>query len=129
MLNIGLDIPAPERVISDEMGVGIIIPVAQSAGGRILRIDWDDVRDPESRRTRCASTRFSMPADGGNLSERRFTNSFAARYRTAIASSSDTSTTSRLRRRPADGRDVRERLVVVAGEHVAGTGRKWFWFT
>lgn len=47
---IGLDIPAPDRVISDEVGVGIIIPVEQT-GRQIMLIDWDDVRDPETGET------------------------------------------------------------------------------
>lgn len=48
---IPLDLPAPERVTSDEVGVGVIIPVGgtEEAYGRpVVLIDWDDVRDPET---------------------------------------------------------------------------------
>lgn len=49
-LTIGLDIPRPERVVSDEVKSGIIIPVGQPNDERrtVLLIDWDDVRDPET---------------------------------------------------------------------------------
>lgn len=47
-VRVGLDVPAPERVISDELGVGIIIPVGGGDGVRLTLIDWDDVRDPET---------------------------------------------------------------------------------
>jgi hypothetical protein len=48
------DLHAPDRVISDELGLGIILPVDQGpdrpdVGNRtVLLIDWDDVRDPET---------------------------------------------------------------------------------
>jgi len=41
-----LEIPAPDRVISDEVGVGVIIPPEQDE--TITLLDWDDVRDPET---------------------------------------------------------------------------------
>jgi len=43
-----VDVPAPDRVISDELGVGIIIPVGGGDGRQITLLDWDDVRDPET---------------------------------------------------------------------------------
>jgi hypothetical protein len=49
-LKIGLDVPEPEHVLSDEVGSGIIIPVGQASqdGRTVTLIDWDDVRDPET---------------------------------------------------------------------------------
>jgi P4 family phage/plasmid primase-like protien len=47
-VRVGLDVPAPERVISDELGVGIIIPVGGGDGEPVTLVDWDDVRDPET---------------------------------------------------------------------------------
>jgi hypothetical protein len=48
-LKIGTDIEAPPRVLSDELGTGIIIPPEESRdGGPVTLIDWDDVRDPET---------------------------------------------------------------------------------
>jgi hypothetical protein len=49
-LRLGLDLSAPERVVSDTVGTGIIIPVDQDAddGRTVTLIDWDDVRDPET---------------------------------------------------------------------------------
>ena len=44
---IGVDLHAPERVISDTVGLGIIIPPNQD-GRTITLLDWDDVRDPET---------------------------------------------------------------------------------
>ncbi len=48
-----LDLTAPDRVISDVTGTGIILPRGQVADADdddrpILLIDWDDVRDPET---------------------------------------------------------------------------------
>ena len=46
------DVYAPDRVVSDDIGSGIILPVGQGddapeRGDRtVLLIDWDDVRDP-----------------------------------------------------------------------------------
>lgn len=47
-MHIGRDIHAPERVVSDGVGMGIIIPVGQGDGGErpITLLDWDDVRQP-----------------------------------------------------------------------------------
>ena len=51
-LSTTMDVYAPDRVLSDELGLGIILPVDQGAdrpGDRtVTLIDWDDVRDPES---------------------------------------------------------------------------------
>jgi Uncharacterized conserved protein len=48
-LQIELDITAPPRVLSDEIGTGIIIPTENDRDGEpITLIDWDDVRDPET---------------------------------------------------------------------------------
>ena len=46
----GLEIETADRVISDELDSGIILPRGQSetAGDTVLLIDWDDVRDPET---------------------------------------------------------------------------------
>lgn len=44
----GMDIDSHERVISDEVGIGIIIPVGGGEGRPITLLDWDDVRDPET---------------------------------------------------------------------------------
>ena len=45
-----IDVETPERVVSDELGTGIIIPRDQGRGEErtIVLIDWDDVRDPET---------------------------------------------------------------------------------
>jgi len=42
------DISAPDRVLSDELGVGIIIPVGGGDSRQITLLDWDDVRDPDT---------------------------------------------------------------------------------
>jgi len=42
------DLPAPDRVLSDELGLGIITPVGGGEGEPIILLDWDDVRDPET---------------------------------------------------------------------------------
>jgi len=47
-VEIGTDITASGRVISDELGVGIIIPVGGGEGEQITLIDWDDVRRPDT---------------------------------------------------------------------------------
>jgi len=44
---LGLDLHAPERVISDAVGLGIIIPPDQDAR-TVTLLDWDDVRDPQT---------------------------------------------------------------------------------
>jgi putative DNA primase/helicase len=46
----GLEIEAPDRVISDVLDTGIILPRGQSQteDDTVLLIDWDDVRDPET---------------------------------------------------------------------------------
>jgi hypothetical protein len=44
---IGMDVHAPDRVISDTVGVGIIIPPEQD-GRTITLLDWDDIRDPDT---------------------------------------------------------------------------------
>jgi len=46
-LRVGVEIESHERVLSDELGVGIIIPVEDS-DEPVTLLDWDDVRDPES---------------------------------------------------------------------------------
>lgn len=45
---VGLDVESEERVTSDELGIGIIIPVGGGEGRPITLLDWDDVRDPET---------------------------------------------------------------------------------
>ena len=45
---VGTDVPAPERVISDEIGIGIILPVGGGDGRQVTLLDWDDVRIPET---------------------------------------------------------------------------------
>ncbi len=49
-LKTGMDLNAPDRVVSDEVGTGIILPRGQGSGDEdtILLIDWDDVRDPDT---------------------------------------------------------------------------------
>jgi putative DNA primase/helicase len=47
-LETGTDIETAERVVSDELGIGIIIPVGGGEGEPITLLDWDDVRDPET---------------------------------------------------------------------------------
>jgi|GEM_PF-2881734 len=48
-MQLGKDLEAVERVLSDELGIGIIIPVGQDQYDRpITLLDWDDVRDPET---------------------------------------------------------------------------------
>lgn len=47
-LDVGTDIQASERVLSDELGIGVIIPVGGGDGEPITLLDWDDVRDPET---------------------------------------------------------------------------------
>jgi DNA-binding transcriptional ArsR family regulator len=51
-LSTTVDIHAPDRVVSDELGLGIILPVNQGSENsdrrKITLIDWDDVRDPET---------------------------------------------------------------------------------
>ena len=47
-LSVGTDIEASERVLSDELGIGVIIPVGGGEGEPITLLDWDDVRDPET---------------------------------------------------------------------------------
>lgn len=61
---VGADVPASDRVISDELGVGIIIPVGGGDGEQITLIDWDDVRDPETGETHplCA---YALEEAGG----------------------------------------------------------------
>ena len=44
---IGVDVHAPERVISDAVGLGVIIPPDQDER-TITLLDWDDVRDPDT---------------------------------------------------------------------------------
>ena len=45
---IGSEVPAHERVVSEEIGTGIIIPPAQEPDQTLTLIDWDNVRDPET---------------------------------------------------------------------------------
>lgn len=45
---VGDEVPAPDRVVSDEIGTGIIIPRDQSDHATVTLLDWDDVRDPET---------------------------------------------------------------------------------
>jgi putative DNA primase/helicase len=61
---VGSDVPASDRVISDELGVGIIIPVGGGDGRQVTLIDWDDVRDPETGETHplCA---YALEEAGG----------------------------------------------------------------
>jgi P4 family phage/plasmid primase-like protien len=47
-LSVNVDIESHERVLSDELGVGIIIPVGGGEGQQVTLLDWDDVRDPET---------------------------------------------------------------------------------
>ncbi|MDR9432030.1 MAG: phage/plasmid primase, P4 family, partial [Natronomonas sp.] len=46
---IGVDVEAPDRVISDEVGIGIIKEsVREYDGEPVTLLDWDDVRDPDT---------------------------------------------------------------------------------
>lgn len=46
---VGSEVESHERVISDEIGIGIIIPVGGGDEDRdVVLIDWDDVRRPET---------------------------------------------------------------------------------
>jgi len=46
---VGSEVESHERVISDEIGIGIIIPVGGGDEERdVVLIDWDDVRRPET---------------------------------------------------------------------------------
>lgn len=48
-LAVGTEVESHERVISDEIGIGIIIPVGGGDEDRdVVLIDWDDVRRPDS---------------------------------------------------------------------------------
>lgn len=47
-MELGKDLEDVERVISDGIGIGIIIPVGGGGGRPITLLDWDDVRDPET---------------------------------------------------------------------------------
>ena len=47
-LRCGVDIETADRVVSDELGVGIIIPVNGGDSQPVTLIDWDDVRDPDT---------------------------------------------------------------------------------
>ena len=47
-LALGTDIETHERVVSDEIGIGIIIPVGGGEQRQITLLDWDDVREPET---------------------------------------------------------------------------------
>ena len=48
-LKVGSEIESHERVISDEVGIGIIIPVnGGDMDETVVLIDWDDVRRPET---------------------------------------------------------------------------------
>jgi len=48
-MKVGLDVPAPDRVLSDEIGVGIIQePAAETDDLPVTLLDWDDVRRPET---------------------------------------------------------------------------------
>ena len=51
-LRVNHEIHAPDRVVSDELGLGIILPVNQGPDEpddrTVTLIDWDDVRDPET---------------------------------------------------------------------------------
>lgn len=43
------EVPCPDDVHSDELGLGLILPTDRPAPDeRIVLIDWDDVRDPET---------------------------------------------------------------------------------
>lgn len=52
-LRLGYDLPKNERVISETLRPGVILPVDREAENPdgITIIDWDDVRDPETRET------------------------------------------------------------------------------
>jgi len=51
-LDTTMDVFAPDRVVSDKLGLGIILPVNQGPDRpddrTVVLIDWDDVRDPET---------------------------------------------------------------------------------
>lgn len=62
-LRLGVDLPAVERVISDTVRVGIIIPPNQD-GRTITLLDWDDVRDPETEEVHPVAARALAECDG-----------------------------------------------------------------
>jgi len=47
-MQVGTEIESHERVISDELGIGIIIPVGGGDADPVVLLDWDDVRDPDT---------------------------------------------------------------------------------
>ena len=62
-LKIGVDLPAVERVISDTVRIGIIIPPDQD-GRTITLLDWDDVRDPDTEEIHPVAARALAECDG-----------------------------------------------------------------
>lgn len=62
-LRLGVDLPAPDRVISDAVRVGIIIPPNQD-GRTITLLDWDDVRDPDTGEIHPVAARALAVCDG-----------------------------------------------------------------
>ena len=62
---VGLDVQAPSRVLSDELGVGIIKRAARNTDGQpVTLLDWDDVRDPETGKVHPVCARALEESDG-----------------------------------------------------------------
>jgi len=63
-----MDLTAPERVVSDVVDIGIILPRGQgddTGGDRtVLLIDWDDVRDPDTEEIHPVVARALDGCDG-----------------------------------------------------------------
>jgi len=62
--SVGTDVPAPDRVVSDELGIGIIIPVGGGDAKPITLLDWDDVRDPETGEVHPVCAEALLQTDG-----------------------------------------------------------------
>jgi putative DNA primase/helicase len=67
-MRLGLDLDAPDRVVSDETDTGIIIPRGQTERDddrrSVVLIDWDDVRDPDTDEIHPVVARALEECDG-----------------------------------------------------------------
>jgi len=62
--SVGTDVPAPDRVVSDELGIGIITPVGGGNGDTVTLLDWDDVRIPETGEVHPVCAKALTESDG-----------------------------------------------------------------
>ena len=67
-MKLGFDLPAPDRVVSDVVDTGIIIPRGQTQRDNnrrsVVLIDWDDVRDPETEEVHPVVAEALQECDG-----------------------------------------------------------------